>query len=445
MSDLRIIGGGEMSSKKRTIVSIIKRERIPGTPIDYDQKSVDVIKEMVREGINYLGGTKKFVHSGDKVLIKPNVFWTKGPETALNTDPRVVEAIIRLIREEVPRVKKISIWENCAMNHQVRGVTTFDCYKAAHIDDVANRTGVELLDGETGPSVRMGIPGARTLLYADISKSLMEADCYISVPKLKTHSQTLMTGAIKNQQGCLKSYDKVQFHGKDLAAKLTDLYRILRPKLTIMDAIWVLEGQGPLSFFPEDLVKDMNVILVGQDCVALDAVATAVMCYEPLEVPTTRIGGYEGLGVADLRNIEVKGVSIDRVKRPFKRPSSEIEGVYPNIHVYMHGGCEGCTHAVRFGLDKLATEGFISKIDKPINLILGFNTRVPTNLNQKMTLVIGDCAKEHKNRARVFFPGCPHIMAATSLSEVIKSLLRGEKLPDFSYLPYSFQPIYQDT
>lgn len=225
-----------------------------------------------------------------------------------------------------------------------------------------------------------------------------------------------------------------------MSSKLVDAYRVLKPKLAIIDAIWAMQGQGPQSLFPDDLLKNMNLIMASEDCVALDAVATAVMGFDPLEIETTRIANYEGLGVGNLNDIEVKGVPIEAIKRSFRRPSPDIVAVYPNVDVYMHGGCEGCTHNVRIGLDKMAGKGVIAKIDKPINLILGFNTHVPESLDSERTWVIGDCARQNMDKGRAFFPGCPHIVAYYALPLSVEAFLQGEKFPDFSYLPHYLRP-----
>lgn len=430
-----------MNKLKRgeSVVSLIHREDIPGSPNRY--QDVNVIKEMIKEGVDYLGGIKRFVRPGNKVAIKPNVFWPISAETALVTDPRVVKALVLLIREEVPKVGEIVIWEAAASCYQVWDGELSNGYKKAGYARMARAVGVRLIDGEYDEYVPTEIPNAWYLRRPSLPKTLLEADCYFSVPKLKTHNETIMTGAIKNQQGCLKSVEKAQHHANDLCGKLVDVYRALKPDLIIMDAIWVLQGQGPLSFFGNDLMKNFNVIMVGKDAIAMDAVGSAMMCIDPMEVPTCRIGAYEGLGIADLNKITVKGTPIDRVKKPFKRSSAAIEALYPNIHVYQHGSCDGCNHAIRFGLDRLANEGIIERIDAPINIVVGFKTKVPPDLDWERTLVIGDCTADHMDKARVFFPGCPHLGAAASVSSTIESIVNGTELPDFHYLPPFYKPL----
>ena len=424
---------------KKSVVSLFHRENVPGSPNRY--RSVGVIKEMIKEAVDYLGGLQKFVHPGDKVAIKPNVFWPIGPETALVTDPRVVEALVLLIREAVPKVKEIVVWEAAASCYQVWDGELSHGFKKAGYTKMAKKVGVRLIDGEYDEFIPTEVPDAWYLRKPGLPKTLLEADCYLSVPKLKTHNEAVMTGAIKNQQGCLKSTEKARYHANDLHGKLVDIYRALKPDLTIVDALWVLQGQGPLSFFSEDLMKDMNVILAGTDAVALDAVGSTMMGIDPKDVPTCRIGAYEGLGIADLEDIIVRGTPVDEVKRVFKRSSPEIEALYPNVRVYQHGSCQGCTHALRFGLDRLAAMGTLAKLDRPINLVIGFNTEVPPDIDWERTLVIGDCTRDHMDKARVFFPGCPHLGAASSVSTVIESIINGTEMPDFHYLTPNFKPL----
>jgi uncharacterized protein (DUF362 family) len=427
--------------KNRSIVSLTHRDRIPGTPAEYAKESIEIIKEMLVEAIGPLGGLRKFVEPGYKVVIKPNVVWTFKPETALNTDPRVVEALIELIKDQVPEVGEISIFEAPAAAWQAP-ISTLDCYEVAGIANVARRLNVRLVDGEKEESTPVKVPGATVQSSFDLSKTLREADCLIAVPKLKTHTQTGMTGAVKIMLGALKGYDKRKFHGQgDLPQKLVDIHKAIRPDLAIIDALWVLQGQGPISLFPEDLLPNLNLLITSEDCVAADAVASAIMGLDPFEVETTRIGHHQGIGVGLLDDIDVRGVSIESVKRPFKRASSDLTYVYPNIAVYMHGSCSGCAHTVRHGLDKLTAEGVLKRLTEPVNIVIGFKTSLPKGLDRQRTLVVGDCTADHKEDGTYFFPGCPHLPSIYTVAEVIRAMVDEGNPPDFSYLPPDLQPV----
>ena len=88
-----------------------------------------------------------------------------------------------------------------------------------------------------------------------------------------------------------------------MGQKFADLYRVRKADLTIIDGIIGMEGQGPHAGTP----VEMNLIVSGVDTVAVDAVASYTMGFDPVEIPAVRIAANEGLGVADLDAIEVVG------------------------------------------------------------------------------------------------------------------------------------------
>lgn len=60
----------------------------------------------------------------------------------------------------------------------------------------------------------------------------------------------------------------------------------------------------------------------------------------------------------------------------------------------------------------------------------------------KIRFLLSD-PKEHAEKARVFFPGCPHCPASVTLSATIRALVEKHKVPDWSFLPYHLRPIYR--
>jgi len=190
---------------------------------------------------------------------------------------------------------------------------------------------------------------------------VLEADVFITVPKMKAHLFTEVTLDLKNQQGIFLWGDKQRAHRTDLDQKFPDLYKVVKPSLAIVDGIWAIQGQGPAPFREVDVIKDMNTIITGKDSVAVDAVASAVMGFDPFEVRTTRIAHQEGLGEADLRNIEIKGKRIEEVRRIFRRADPDPRGVYPNVNVYANGACSGCLSSIRFLLDLMDGLGILEE------------------------------------------------------------------------------------
>ena len=105
-----------------------------------------------------------------------------------------------------------------------------------------------------------------------------------------------------------------------LARKLTDLLRIRRVDLIVMDGLVAQEADHAAEGRP----VEMGLIFASRDAVALDAVAGAVMGLTLEDVDTTRLAGEAGLGEADLAKIEMLGESIASVRRPFLKPDIEL-------------------------------------------------------------------------------------------------------------------------
>ena len=117
---------------------------------------------------------------------------------------------------------------------------------------------------------------------------------------------TRMTGAVKNQFGCIPGSAKKGYHIKmpdsfDFSKMLVSLTIALKPRLYIMDGIMAMEGNGPGGGDP----FAMNVLLFSQDPIALDATACMLVELSPEHVPTMRPGRDWGLGTYLREEIEI--------------------------------------------------------------------------------------------------------------------------------------------
>ncbi|MCL6451298.1 MAG: DUF362 domain-containing protein [Acetobacteraceae bacterium] len=338
----------------RPRVAVVKRDKVPGgLTLDYSPEDLAIVKEMVQEAVDLAtGGIEHVVFPGDRVVIKPNILFPVAIKWGICTDPRVIEALIMVIRERVKPVQ-VFVAENAAMNS-----STMASFDAAGITQAARRAGAVLIPLEHTSVVEVEIPKAKYWVGDNpkVFRALLDADVVINVPKMKTHFQTCnVTLGLKNWNGILPfgpgrdcCQQQQQGHMVEMDQKFADLYRAVKPSLTVVDGIIGMEGQGP---FAGELV-DMNLIIAGTDTVAVDAVAATIMGFDPLvDIGTTRICHHEGLGVADLARIEVVGRKVEEVRRPFKRPSWDAVGVYPTVHVYGRGGCPGCLAPIRVVID----------------------------------------------------------------------------------------------
>jgi uncharacterized protein (DUF362 family) len=270
------------------------------------------------------------------------------------------------------------------------GNSTRQCFDAVGMMDAVTRAGFDVVFLEEDEFVEVKLPEAQILKVAHVPRTILEADVFINLPVMKIHSLTTVTLAIKNLHGIVSDYDKLYQHcyrDLALARKLTDLLRIRRIDLNVMDALIGQEADHAADGRP----VEMGLILASRDAVALDAVAGAVMGLDPGEVDTTRLAGEAGVGEDDLVKIEVLGESIESVRRPFARPDIELSPAkFPGLQLYAGDYCRSCSYYIRRGLDRLKQEGRLDE-KHPLAVVVGRAPDVPDDLACPVA-ILGDCA-----------------------------------------------------
>src|ERR1017187_2381543 len=159
--------------------------------------------------------------------------------------------------------------------------------------DVCRRTGATWLNLSNERTVRVDRPDNVVLKRIDVPWVLRDT-LLITVPVMKTHAKTGLTGALKNQWGCLSKM-RHEYH-LVLDDALADLNSVVRPHLSLMDATIGLEGNGPKSGHPR--VADR--ILCSTDPVALDTVQAQIMGLDPAAIRHLGLCAARGIGTNDL-------------------------------------------------------------------------------------------------------------------------------------------------
>jgi hypothetical protein len=136
--------------------------------------------------------------------------------------------------------------------------------------------------------------------------------------------------------------------------------------------------------------------------VAVEAVASAIMGLHPFEAPSTQIAMKDGLGTAELSEIEILGKAIEEVRYPFKRPLRRWVSKWKNVKEYIGGTCEGCLLA-------LARVPFIVDSNKTYALIAGRKAMVPKNLEADEVWLIGECACLENHQFPGFLDKIKHV------------------------------------
>ena len=375
----------------RTRVAVAHSDAALGKPSEYTREQLDLVKTMIRDVAGQtMGGIGNIVARGDDVLIKINTVIPVAANEGFTTDPRMLEGLIELVQEQSPR--RIRIGERCAMGGDTRKAMT-----VCGIEEVARRTGAELCPFDNVPFDMYTIDRPIPFNEFPVPRPVREADVYIGLPKWKVHLHTTFTGALKLQFGNLPDYDwMTRCHRDDIYQKIVNLTRAANPKWFVMDSLYACQGNGPFSAERSDLIKDFNTICGGPDPVAVDTVCEALMDwdYPGTNVPATVLAAAEGLGTNRMEEIELAGVSVDRVKRRFRRQNTTLQGQYPNVNLTMGCTCEaGCKAIVRIQLDQLLADGTLARLERPLHIFTGLQFDPSTKPVDGDVIIVGDCAK----------------------------------------------------
>jgi uncharacterized protein (DUF362 family) len=266
-----------------------------------DNYDYEKVRAVVSNAVDLLGGPDTFVSSGEKILLKPNLLSADPPEKCVTTHPIVFKAVADIFQ----KAGAILSYGDSPAFQSPASVA-----RKTGIANIANQMSIELADFVNGEEI--SFPQAIQNKKLTIAKGVLEAEGIVSIAKLKTHGFAKMTGAIKNQFGCIPGTLKGEFHVKlpdieSFANMLVDINRYIKPRLYVMDGIMAMDGNGPRGGRP----FNMNIILLSTDPVALDATVCRVINLEPRYVPTIIAGHKAGLGTYLADEIELLGDPIE--------------------------------------------------------------------------------------------------------------------------------------
>jgi uncharacterized protein (DUF362 family) len=257
--------------------------------------------DAARRAVELLGGMGRFVHSGQKVVVKPNIGWDRTPEQAANTNPDVVAAVVRMCLEV--GAGEVLVFDRTCNDPRLS-------YRRSGIKDAVEAVRdrrVKLFHPDRRKYVDVKIPGAVSVGEWKFYEDAIRADVFINVPVAKHHSLSGLTLGMKNVMGVIGG-NRGQIHtGFD--DKIVDL-NLARPStLTILDASRILVAHGPQGGRLED-VRKPGVVVAGPDIVAVDAYATRFFGLKPKEIDHIRRAAERGLGTMDLDKVRLREESL---------------------------------------------------------------------------------------------------------------------------------------
>lgn len=252
---------------------------------------------------------------GRRILLKPNMLAAHAPERAVTTHPLLLKYLLAALHR---RGAEVMVGDNPGVGGYGRS------------QQAALKTGLLEAAGECfvhlGRSPVQVEAQSSCFQAVSISREVLEADLVINLPKLKTHSLTMLTGAVKNTFGYVVGADKLRIHAscpspRDFAQALLDVYALRPPELSIMDAVWAMQGNGPSN----GKAVHLGLILAGQNAVSLDCTAVHILGRKIRDVPHLELAAAQGLGEADPGRMQIQGQL--RKIQGFRFPQTFVPGL----------------------------------------------------------------------------------------------------------------------
>jgi uncharacterized protein (DUF362 family)/Pyruvate/2-oxoacid:ferredoxin oxidoreductase delta subunit len=306
--------------------------------------------EAVGRSLALIGGLGRILGTGSKVFVKINHLSPGSPpERAIVTHPDFTRQVLELLKD---------LGSDITVGDDIRPGAP-DGFEVSGYGPMCREMGVRLINLKSAGFREIPCPEGEVLKSVHVSSAVLDADAIVDLPKLKTHSFTAFTGAVKNMFGVIPCGSRFELHGffpgsEAFGRMLVDIFACVPPRLTLMDGIVAMEGPGPAG----GSARQVGLVLAGCDAVAVDAVAQHIVGFGPEEVETTASAGRRGLGAADPGAIEIAGVPLAeaRVKR-FRKAALSVgllkRRLPASIYAYVQGrlvlspevvlaACTGC-------------------------------------------------------------------------------------------------------
>lgn len=267
---------------------------------DYNLTNLEL---KLNASMEMLGGWGKFISPGMKVLLKVNLIGPKTPDTAAITHPEFVRAITRILKG-----LGCQVWIGDSSGGAIAGIApTARSLKVSGLEQVAREEGAIIKNFDREGVVEV-VPSSGIGDKMFLAKPMFEADFVINLPKFKTHSAGIYTGAIKNLFGCVPGLRKAEYHRlapdpRDLGEVLADINQAVKVGLHIMDGVAAMQGEGPTA----GTVYPAGKLLMSTDPLALDTVAIAMLGLDVENIPILDSARTRKLGEFNLKNIEIAG------------------------------------------------------------------------------------------------------------------------------------------
>jgi uncharacterized protein (DUF362 family) len=248
---------------------------------------------ITRDALAALGGIKRFIARGDKVMIKPNIGWDRTPELAACTNHEVVKTLVELCFEA--GAKEVTVMDNTTNQAQ-------RCYARSGIAEAAKSAGAKVPFVNPYKLKKLPLHG-EWLKDWQVYTDFVEVDKLINAPIAKHHSLSRLSLGMKNWLGALGG-PRNQLH-QELDKAMVDLAAFFKPTLTVVDAYRILMRNGPQGGRTSD-VRLQKTVVATTDPVAADTVGAGFFDLKPEDLAYIPLANKRGLGQINLEKLRLE-------------------------------------------------------------------------------------------------------------------------------------------
>lgn len=249
---------------------------------------------MFDDAIKAFGGMTRFVKKGQTVVVKPNIGWDVSPERAGNTNPLLVNRIIKHCFDA--GAKDVYVFDHTCDNWN-------KCYSNSGIERAVKDAKGKIVSGANESYYQeVTIKQGKKLKKAKVHELILQSDVFINVPVLKHHSSADVTIGMKNLMGVV--WDRGYWHSNNLHQCISDFVSYRKPDLTVVDAYYVMKKNGPRGVSKDDVIT-MKSQIISTDIVAADAAAAKLFGVDPEKIDHIRMASEMKLGTMNLDKLSI--------------------------------------------------------------------------------------------------------------------------------------------